>query len=154
MADVTAENILAAAAVESDAMDTKPSAAEEATVTDAAAAATVAAAATATPASVTPAAAAVVVPVPVGTAAAAPVPNRPFNLRWLQAADKNRQHFADDLFNSVFTQESVEKVVQELKTITATKIANSYRLCEDDHTYSVQIASHGWLRVPTHLMRM
>lgn len=88
------------------------------------------------------------------TAAAAATPPRSFNFKWLLSAEKNRQHFADELFNTTFSQESVEKVVEELKTVTANKIANSHRLCEDDHIYSVQITAHGSLRIPTHLMRM
>lgn len=112
--------------------------------TDAPATAAVAATAAAKAAAATPNAA----------AAAAAQPPRPFNLKWLLSADKNRQHFSDELFNTTFSQENVEKVVQELKTLTTTKIANSYRLCEDDHTYSLQIVTHGWLRVPTHLTRM
>lgn len=163
MAEVTAENILAAAAVELSAMDTDDvtdaaapdaeaveSAAES--VVDAAVAAPSAASGAA--AAAEPAADASAVPAAAATATATVVPPRPFNMKWLQQAEKNRQHFADELFNTVFTQENVEKVVQNLKTLTANKIANSYRLCEDDHTYSVQIATHGFVRTPTHLMRM
>lgn len=180
MADITAENILAAAAAENEAMSTDANdsvgaavetvadataeaandAAAAGTTTTAAtgaASTTVAATGTAAAAAATTAAATIpapAIPVAATAAAAVVVPNRPFNLKWLQAADKNRQHFADELFNTTFTQENIEKLVQELKTTTANKIASSHRLCEADHTYTVQIATHGWLRVPTHLTRM
>lgn len=169
MAEVTAEHILAAAAVELSAMDAEDTVesntaaaavatagADSAIVAAADGAAAVAAAAAAPAVAVVPAADASAVPAAAATAAAvvAAQPPRPFNMKWLHQAEKNRQHFADELFNTVFTQENVEKVVQDLKTMTATKIANSYRLCEDDHTYSVQIVTHGFVRTPTHLMRM
>lgn len=90
--------------------------------------------------------------------AAAPVavPNKrnEFNRKWLLSADKNRQPFADDLFNTTFSQETVEKVVNDLKELTDKKVSESRRLCEDDHTFSVQLTSFGWLQIPMHLTRM
>lgn len=165
MAEVTVENILAASAAEADEVmeDVQTTGVDGAQATGNAAvdatasvvvggnSATVGSTGAATSAA---ASSATVKPATKPNAAAAAQPPRPFNLKWLQSAEKNRQHFSDELFNTIFTQENVEKVVEELKTLTSNRIANSLRLCEDDHTYSLQITTHGFLRVPTHLMRM
>lgn len=180
MAEVTPESILAASAAEvaeamqQDAQTANDPAAVAQTATEAtattapatngtangaaAAEGTVAAAAETNGTHAAAGAAASATPSAAAAAAASATtpatPPRPFNFKWLKAADRNRQHFADELFNTTFSQENVERVVQELKTVTANKIASSHRLCEDDHIYSVQITAHGSLRIPTHLMRM
>lgn len=77
-----------------------------------------------------------------------------FNREWLLKADKNRQLFPDELFTTTFSQENVEKLITELKEITNKKVAESRRLCDDDHTFSLQLNSFGWVQSPMHLTRM
>ncbi|KAJ6643507.1 Ribosomal L1 domain-containing protein [Pseudolycoriella hygida] len=77
-----------------------------------------------------------------------------FSQRWLEDNDKERKPFADELFNTVFSKESIQKLVNVVKNATETEVNESRRLLPDDYIYSLQITSQRTPHVPVHLSRI
>lgn len=77
-----------------------------------------------------------------------------FSQRWLEDNDRERKPFGDELFDGIFSKESIEKLVSVVKNATDTEVGQSRRLLPDDYIYSLQITSHRVPHVPVHLSRM
>lgn len=77
-----------------------------------------------------------------------------FSQRWLEDNDKERKPFSDELFNTIFSKENIEKLVGVVKNATQTEVNQSRRLLADDYIYSIQITSQRVPHVPVHLSRM
>lgn len=77
-----------------------------------------------------------------------------YTRKWLLSVDKQRKPFSDEDFEQTFSQESVLNKINELKTMTSTKVAASNRLVDEDYMYSVQITSQYRPHLPMHLLRM
>lgn len=77
-----------------------------------------------------------------------------YTRKWLDAADKNRQPFDEDLFSTILSVENVTKILSELKTETSNKIAENQRVIDDDFVYFLQVTSQRTPHIPLHLLRM
>lgn len=77
-----------------------------------------------------------------------------YTRQWLVTANKQRTPFADSEFETTFSTENVNKLLNELKAATEAKISASNRLIDEDYTYSVQVTSQQRPHVPVHLLRM
>lgn len=77
-----------------------------------------------------------------------------FTKDWLVTADAAKTAFADDLFATTFSPDTLQKMVNAVKTATENEVSGSTRLLKDDYTYSIQITSHRTPHIPVHLSRM
>lgn len=77
-----------------------------------------------------------------------------YTRQWLVTANKQRKPFPDSEFETTFSTENVNKLLNELKVATEAKISASNRLIDEDYTYSVQVSSQQRPHVPVHLLRM
>lgn len=77
-----------------------------------------------------------------------------FTKKWLLMADKERTPFPENLFDTTFSRENIEKLVTACRTATEKEVNESQRLLPDDYMYSMHIISHRIPHLPVHLTRM
>lgn len=77
-----------------------------------------------------------------------------FSNKWMTQVYAEKPPFPEELFQTTFSQEKVETLVEALKLATEKEVQDSIRLLEEDYTYSVVITSHKVPHVPVHLSRM
>lgn len=79
---------------------------------------------------------------------------KPFSNKWMSQVYAEKPQFPDELFETTFSKEKVETLVEALKLATDKEVSDSIRLLEEDYTYSVVVTSHKVPHVPVHLSRM
>lgn len=79
---------------------------------------------------------------------------KPFSNKWMAQVYAEKPQFPEELFQSTFSKEKVETLVEALKLATEKEVEDSIRLLEEDYTYSVVVTSHKVPHVPVHLSRM
>ena len=77
-----------------------------------------------------------------------------FTRKWLETVHKCRKPFDEELLTTTFSKENVGRLLNELKTATNAKIAETQRLVDDDFTYFLQITSQRTPFYPLHLTRL
>lgn len=79
---------------------------------------------------------------------------KPFSNKWMSQVYIEKPPFPDELFQTTFSKEKLETLVEALKLATDKEVQESIRLLEEDYTYSVVVTSHKVPHVPVHLSRM
>lgn len=79
---------------------------------------------------------------------------KPFSNKWMSQVYAEKPQFPEELFETTFSKEKVETLVEALKLATEKEVSDSIRLLEEDYTYSVVVTSHKVPHVPVHLSRM
>lgn len=77
-----------------------------------------------------------------------------FSNKWMSQVYAEKPQFPEELFETTFSKEKVETLVEALKLATEKEVSDSIRLLEEDYTYSVVVTSHKVPHVPVHLSRM